>query len=139
MPGRRIDDWADAVAILRQIHGRHLNAPNEDALQRAVHSYLCCPPHELDAVRELRLGPHERVDVAIVIGDPHVPEPQILAIEIKLEANATPVLRQLQRYAAHGRVVGVALISTSRRLGLSLGDMREVGGKPFYNLGVRRF
>lgn len=133
-----INDVGEVVMALRALNGALIKAPNEDALQAQVEAILSSPPHELEVRRELRLGPGERVDVAVVVGDPLLPEPEIVAVECKLDASATPVYRQIQRYANHPRVRACALVTTSRRLSLGIGA-NIAGGKPLYVVHVRRF
>lgn len=138
MPGRRIDDWAAAIPMIGDAIGRCAGGRTEKDLQRALDAALGGPPHELETIRELRLSERDRVDIAVIVGDPLIPEPAIIAIEVKLDAPTTPVFRQIQRYASHERVRAVVVATVSRRLVLSL-PPHEIGGKPFYPMHIRRF
>lgn len=119
-------------------------APTEDALQELVHRDLAMAG--VPCAREVDLGPHGRIDVAVPVVDwwsggeaydwARGAE-TIIAVEVKLEASASPVVRQLARYATSPRVAAVVLATTSARL--CNGIPNELAGKPVYAAHLRRF
>ena len=145
-------DLGRAVAAVRTSLARGpWRAPTEDALQAAVAAALA----GLNAMREWNLGETGRVDVGVpVIDHLEIVEAaagfayqsdtfavssctHLIAVEVKLEASTTPVVRQLQRYAADERVLAVVLASTSARLCAAI--PRQLAGKPVYAAHLRRF
>lgn len=73
-----------------------------------------------------------RYDLLVVI-----PAGPRVVLELKLHSAASPVERQAQRYAKMPDVDAVVVVTTSRRLAGGLGDIAELGGKPFAVFAVR--
>lgn len=105
--------------VLAVIRGHRYSYTNEDELQEAIAAALAV--EELEPEREVRLGPHERID--ILVG--------AIGIEVKVASSAAAVLEQLQRYAAHDRIEALVLVTTKwQRL------PSEVGGKPLTTVSL---
>lgn len=129
--------------VLRALARGPWRAPTEDALQVAVHAAL--QDAGIACVRELVIGDAGRLDLAVLVPDagtsadcdPIAFKGQLIAIEVKLEASATPVVRQLQRYALAPLVGAVILATTSSRLCAAI--PRELAGKPVFAAHLRRF
>lgn len=69
--------------------------------------------------RERVLSPGDRVDFLVQPG---------LGVEVKVGGSRTPILRQLSRYAAHGMINGLVLVTASLQHAAAF--PREIGGKP---------
>ncbi|MCX5046696.1 hypothetical protein OG921_26325 [Aldersonia sp. NBC_00410] len=85
----------------------------QESVQRALHA------QGVRFEREVRLSATDRVDF-LVSG--------AIAVEVKTAGKQLRVVRQLQRYAGHGRVAAVVLAST--RIALVAGLPRVLAGKP---------
>ena len=69
--------------------------------------------------RERVLSAGDRVDFLVLPG---------LGVEVKVGGPRTPILRQLSRYAAHGMINGLVLVTASLQHAAAF--PREIGGKP---------
>lgn len=92
---------SDAQRIANAIATYRLPLTNEAALQDAVARVL--DSLGVDFKREKRLSDKDRVDFFTYDG---------LAIELKIDGGSNDVLRQLMRYADHGSVHALMLITT---------------------------
>lgn len=71
-----------------------------DALATLFDSY------GLSYEREARISPKDRLDFLM----------NGVAVEVKIEASWSALVRQLARYAAHARVQGIVVVTTRRQL-----------------------
>lgn len=118
MKALTLDAVADLVGSMR------LDLGMEHRAQADVELALIATFGPAAVSREHRLGPGDRPDFLLAGG---------IALEMKGPRHMQgPVLRQLERYAAHGEVTGLVL-ATARAMHMP----RQVGGKPLrvVNLG----
>ncbi len=108
-PAERLLDLATLLRGHRYRYGREteLHAALAEALRRAGHAFE----------REVRLTAQDRID--FLVGD--------LGVEVKIKGGPSDVAGQLNRYAAHGRVAGLLLV-TDR---LQLARLAPLQAKPF--------
>lgn len=92
-----MDDLAAVMAVLRSTRFRWAS---EDDLQRGIEAALLASG--IDAVREVRCGPGERLD--LLVGQ--------VGIEVKVKGDWRGVLRQLRRYAEHDEVAALVLVTS---------------------------
>lgn len=91
---------------------------------------LALEASEMQATREVRLGPAGRCDFFVPTEDDRG-----VVVELKIQGSPADVLRQLHRYACVERVDGVVLVSTSLRLRAP----EQLAGKPVLVIHVPRF
>lgn len=88
------DDVVQALLLHR------FQVSSEDMLQAAVYEVLA--GLERDTMREVILGPGERIDVMC----------DQVAVEVKIAGAVAQVARQLDRYSMHPRVHELVLVTT---------------------------
>ena len=127
---------AELDRLRRLIASRRYRFANERELQDAIERVL----GSVGVTREMRLGPRDRLDFAVdlAVGGAGQCEQWvddsgktvlagIVAVEVKIDHSTSDLIRQLHRYAADERVVGI-LVVTSR---LRLTQLpAELNGKP---------
>lgn len=91
---------------------------------------LALEASEMQATREVRLGPAGRCDFFVPTEDDRG-----VVVELKIQGSPADVLRQLHRYACVARVDGVVLVSTSLRLRAP----EQLAGKPVRVVHLQRF
>lgn len=97
-----------AEHIAATLRASRLNVSTEAAFQSAF--ALVLDGIGIEYRREKRLSDRDRVDFFTGEG---------LAIELKIDSGSNDVMRQLMRYAEHGQVKALMLITTrSKHLGL---------------------
>jgi hypothetical protein len=74
---------------------------DEASFQRGVDQALFASPFNFE--REVALGPRARIDFLVAGG---------IGVELKIDGATASVSRQLARYARHGRIRGLILVTT---------------------------
>jgi DNA-binding sugar fermentation-stimulating protein len=113
--------------LRKRIVDARINIANEAAMQISLESILGKIGH---TEREFRFSARDRVDF-------FVHDPFGIAIELKLARSGggiASVLRQLERYAEHGVVNALLLITSSYELESSMPG--EIAGKPLHVINV---
>lgn len=90
--------------IAELLAGYRFNFASERQLQDGIEGVLA--QHSLDFEREVRLGPHERID--FMVDD--------VGVEVKVAGSSVDLLRQLARYAEHDRVSSLIVVTNASRL-----------------------
>ena len=123
----------DVFALVRRaLDARAYVTRREDALQAHIVEVLRGVAGLEISTEVIDAG--GRFDVLVVTsGD----RPLRVVLELKVRASVAAVERQAQRYAMANGVDGVAVVTTSRRLARQLGDLQELGGKPFAAIAMR--
>lgn len=110
------------MAELRQTIGRcRMAVYDEKRAQVELSEYLTS--QGVQHIREMTLGPGDVVDFLI----------SGIAVELKVKGSRMAIYRQLERYAAHGIVRGVILV-TNRAMGLP----ETINGKPATVISMSR-
>jgi hypothetical protein len=113
--------------LRKRIADARIIVANEVAMQESVEKVLSGVAY---VKREYRLSPRDRIDF-------FVRDPFGVAIELKLARSGggpASVLRQLERYAGHGIVHALVLITSSYELVSSM--PRDINEKPLHVINV---
>ena len=101
--------------VVEAIRAHRYHFSNEAELQDGIEKVLQF--HKIDMEREVRLSAHDRID--FLCGR--------VGVEIKIAGSAAAVQRQLARYAAHGSIDGLILVTDRCQAGV---QPKILNGKP---------
>lgn len=132
------EDCERAIAAVRAALAPYVfRVPNEASLQIQVAGVLALVAG-LAIEREVFMSDGRgRLDLACRYVNVGAGCQVNMALELKTRSSATAVERQCQRYAKYPFVDAVCVVTTSQRLAAEIGDLRDLGGKPFYTITVR--
>lgn len=116
---------ARSTRLVAALRAARFTCLDEAELQLAVERLLGALG--VPFTRERRLSARDRVDFFLEGG---------IALELKVKSDASSLLRQVLRYAAHDVVLEVIAASTTHHV-LALPDM--VHGKPLHRIQLRRW
>lgn len=86
--------------------------------ERELQDGLAIVLEPLGAVREVRLGPTDRIDFLLPVG---------VGVEVKIDGSLPALTRQVHRYAQREEIAALIIVTSRRRLA-DLPD--EMNGKP---------
>lgn len=124
----------DAFARVRGELGRYAFTPKDEAsLQLQVAEVLAAMTGV--AIEREVVAARGRYDILIRI------DGVVIVLELKVKGSANEVERQAQRYALTEGINGVAVVTTQKRLALSIEALGAsmLGGKPFAVIALRGF
>lgn len=113
---------ADISGVVNTINAHRYRYANEDELQEGILRALLA--QGFAPTREVRLAPHERIDLMV----------EKVGIEVKVDGPLQRVWGQLERYAQSPSVEGLVLVTTKV---IHLGVPRELSGKPVHVVRIR--
>lgn len=119
-PTTKTDVPARMEAAARAILGHRYRYRDEVQLQDQVAQVLAGAG--IEALREFRLSERDRVDFLLPTALTHLDG---IAVEVKIKGSRADIIRQLWRYAQHGMVAGILLVT----------DRALVGSAPMQMLG----
>lgn len=108
------------AAIEAAIRGASFSSGTEAELQDGLARVL----EQQGAVREVQLGPEDRID--FMVGP--------VGVEVKTKGGISPLTRQLLRYSQHDRVGALVLVTTRESYRLQL--PRDLNGKPLHVISL---
>lgn len=91
----------DRKALVEALRSVRFRFSSEEDLQLGIDQLL--RKREIVFEREVRLGPHDRIDFLVEGG---------IGIEVKIDGSAAELGRQALRYALHERVREIVLVTT---------------------------